>query len=149
MRTQHTDKICKIMFALNIHGLRNEMQFHSKKYHYKSGQSIKPNPLQRNEMPNENNHWWQEKKAHTHKTKAKETKARRKKTKTMQYMAQARHNSVIISIFLLKPKKNKTELKHCTTLIALSTTKALRLRIEFVIQLRVISWCWKQIIYIL
>lgn len=68
----------------------------------------------------------------------------------MQYMAQARHNSVIISISLLKPNKNKTELKqHCTTLIALSTTKALRLRIEFVIQLRVISWCWKQIIYIL
>lgn len=142
MRTQHTDKICKIMFALNIHGLRNEMQFHSKKYHYKSGQSIKPNPLQRNEMPNENNHWWQEKKNPHTQNKKKETKARRKKTKTMQYMAQARHNSVIISIFLLKPKKNKTELKqHCTTLIALSTTKALRLRIEFVIQLRVISWC--------
>lgn len=142
MRTQHTDKICKIMFALNIHGLRNEMQFHSKKYHYKSGQSIKPNPLQRNEMPNENNHWWHEKKTHSH-TKQKEgNKSKKEKTKTMQYMAQARHNSVIISIFLLKPKKNKTELKqHCTTLIALSTTKALRLRIEFVIQLRVISWC--------
>lgn len=90
--THTTDKICKIMFASNNIGLwRMKCNSTQRSNHYKSGHSMKMKPLQRNEMPNKNNHWWQMKRRKQKKLNQSE------REKQKQYIAQ--HSSVIISIF--------------------------------------------------